>query len=113
MFISTQISNANVTPSCNILFLIKFIFCDYFVVKNTDIKDSRTIATLLYQITIYRKKELWNKNKLVGQKLALKLQQIWAIRIRFELVGNFAIVARVFDTKMLSKSDTVIGKLDK
>jgi hypothetical protein len=42
----------------------------------------------MYQITIYRKKEPWNKNKLVGQKLPLKLQQIWAIRIRLELSGN-------------------------
>jgi len=29
-----------------------------------------------------------NKNKIVGQKLPLKLQQIWAIRIRLELVNN-------------------------
>jgi site-specific recombinase XerC len=42
----------------------------------------------MYQITIYKKKEPWNKNKLVGQKLPLKLQQIWAIRIRLELAGN-------------------------
>jgi integrase len=42
----------------------------------------------MYQITVYRKKEPWNKNKLVGQKLPLKLQQIWAIRIRLELAGN-------------------------
>jgi integrase len=42
----------------------------------------------MYQITVYRKKEPWNKNKLVGQKLPLKLQQIWAIRIRLELSGN-------------------------
>ena len=42
----------------------------------------------MYQITIYRQKEPWNKNKLVGQKLPRKLQQIWAIRIRLELSGN-------------------------
>jgi hypothetical protein len=42
----------------------------------------------MYQITVYRKKEPWNKNKLVGQKLPLKLQQIWAILIRLELAGN-------------------------
>jgi len=42
----------------------------------------------MYQITIYQKREPWNKNKLVGQKLPLKLQQIWAIRIRLELAGN-------------------------
>jgi len=28
----------------------------------------------MYQTTIYRKKESWNKNKLVGQKLPFKLQ---------------------------------------
>ena len=39
----------------------------------------------MYPIAIYQPKEPWNKNKLVGQKLPLKLQQIWAIRIRLEL----------------------------
>ena len=33
----------------------------------------------MHQLTIYQPKEPWNKNKLVGQKLPLKLQQIWAI----------------------------------
>jgi hypothetical protein len=28
----------------------------------------------------------WNKGKLVGQKLPLKLQEIWAIRIRHSQV---------------------------
>ena len=27
----------------------------------------------------------WNRNKLVGQKLPLKLKEIWATRIRLEL----------------------------
>lgn len=27
----------------------------------------------------------WNKGKLVGQKLPLKLKEIWAIRIRLQL----------------------------
>jgi len=31
-------------------------------------------------------KSPWNKGKLVGQKLPLKLEQIWAIRIRLEIV---------------------------
>jgi hypothetical protein len=39
----------------------------------------------MYPLAIYHRKESWNKNKLVGQKLPLKLQQIWAIRIRLEL----------------------------
>jgi len=30
----------------------------------------------------------WNKGKLVGQKLPLKLEQIWAIRIRLEIAKN-------------------------
>ena len=30
----------------------------------------------------------WNKGKLVGQKLPLKLEQIWAIRIRLEIAEN-------------------------
>ena len=33
-------------------------------------------------------KELWNKGKLVGQKLPLKLKEIWAIRIRLQLSEN-------------------------
>lgn len=35
-------------------------------------------------LAIYKKKEPWNKGKLVGQKLALKQKQIWAIRISTE-----------------------------
>ena len=30
----------------------------------------------------------WNKGKLVGQRLPLKLQEIWAIRIRLQLANN-------------------------
>lgn len=30
----------------------------------------------------------WNKGRLVGQKLPLKLEQIWAIRIRLEIAEN-------------------------
>lgn len=30
----------------------------------------------------------WNKGKLVGQKLPLKRQEIWAIRIRLQLANN-------------------------
>ena len=28
----------------------------------------------------------WNKGKLIGQKAPLKLKEIWAIRIRLQLV---------------------------
>ena len=42
----------------------------------------------MFSLTVYKPTEPWNKNKIVGQKLLLKLQQIWAIRIRLELVNN-------------------------
>ena len=42
----------------------------------------------MFSLTVYKPIEPWNKNKIVGQKLPLKLQQIWAIRIRLELVNN-------------------------
>lgn len=29
----------------------------------------------------------WNKGRLVGQKLPLKLREIWAIRIRLQLAA--------------------------
>jgi hypothetical protein len=31
----------------------------------------------------------WNKGRLVGQKLPLKLREIWAIRIRLQLAERF------------------------
>ena len=34
------------------------------------------------------RKNPWNKGKLVGQKAPLKLQEIWAIRIRLQLESN-------------------------
>lgn len=35
--------------------------------------------------------EAWNKGKRVGQKKALKLEDIWRIRIRLELLSiNFS-----------------------
>ena len=30
----------------------------------------------------------WNKGKLVGQKLPLKLKEIWAVRVRLQLADN-------------------------
>jgi integrase len=57
----------------------------------------------MYPITIYHPKEPWNKNKLVGQKLPLKLQQIWAIRIRLELfnkVRDLALFNLAIDSKL-------------
>ena len=33
-------------------------------------------------------KERWNKGRICGQKRPLKMQQIWAIRIRLKLAKN-------------------------
>jgi integrase len=55
------------------------------------------------QLAIYHPKGPWNKNKLVGQKLPLKLQQIWAIRIRLELskkVRDLALFNLAIDSKL-------------
>ena len=55
------------------------------------------------ELTIYQPKAPWNKNKLVGQKLPLKLQQIWAIRIRLELnkqVRDLALFNLAIDSKL-------------
>ncbi|WP_158972582.1 tyrosine-type recombinase/integrase [Paraglaciecola sp. L3A3] len=57
----------------------------------------------MYPIAIYQPKEPWNKNKLVGQKLPLKLQQIWAIRIRLELfnkIRDLALFNLAIDSKL-------------
>ncbi len=40
----------------------------------------------MYQVLKYKPKQVpWNKGKLVGQKLPLKLQEIWSIRIRLQI----------------------------
>jgi len=40
----------------------------------------------MYQLIVHKPERApWNKGKLVGQKLPLKLQEIWAIRIRLQL----------------------------
>jgi integrase len=40
----------------------------------------------MYQIVKFKPNQVpWNKGKLVGQKLPLKLQEIWSIRIRLQL----------------------------
>ena len=44
----------------------------------------------MYQLLKYNPNQVpWNKGKLVGQKLPLKLQEIWAIRIRLEIDNRF------------------------
>jgi len=36
----------------------------------------------------------WNKDKLVGQKLPLKLKEIWAIRVRLQIANKVRELAR-------------------
>jgi integrase len=44
----------------------------------------------MYQLIKHHpNRETWNKGKLVGQKLPLKLQEIWAIRTRLQLGGQY------------------------
>jgi hypothetical protein len=40
---------------------------------------------MLSPIVESRRRDPWNKGKLVGQNAALKLREIWAIRVRLEL----------------------------
>lgn len=57
----------------------------------------------MYALTVYVPREPWNKNKLIGQKLPLKLQQIWSIRIRLELskkVRDLALFNLAIDSKL-------------
>ncbi len=35
----------------------------------------------------------WNKGKLIGQKSPLKLKEIWAIRIRLQMIKNIRVLA--------------------
>ena len=45
----------------------------------------------------------WNKGKLIGQKLPLKLHEIWAIRIRLQLankIRDLALFNLAIDSKL-------------
>lgn len=45
----------------------------------------------------------WNKGKLVGQKLPLKLKEIWAIRVRLQLADkarDLALFNLAIDSKL-------------
>jgi integrase len=47
----------------------------------------------------------WNKGKLVGQKLPLKLKQVWAIRVRLQIADNvrdLALFNLAIDSKLRS-----------
>jgi len=45
-------------------------------------------STIMYNSKSTLRTTYWNKGKLVGQKLPLKLEEIWSIRIRLELANN-------------------------
>ena len=48
-------------------------------------------------------REPWNKGKIIGQKLPLKLKDIWAIRIRLQLadeIRNLALFNLAIDSKL-------------
>jgi len=47
-------------------------------------------------------KTAWNKNKLIGQKLPLKPEQIWSIRVRLEMQNNIRDLA-LFNLALDSK----------
>ena len=47
----------------------------------------------------------WNKGKLVGQRPAFKLQEVWAIRIRLQIANNLqelALFNLAIDSKLRS-----------
>lgn len=56
-------------------------------------------------IVIVRRREPWNKGKLVGQKAPLRLKDIWAIRIRLQLgerIRELAMFNLAVDSKLRS-----------
>ena len=56
----------------------------------------------MFELIPYVPKSIWNKGKLVGQKLPLKLEEIWAIRIRLQLSNNLRELA-MFNLALDSK----------
>ena len=42
----------------------------------------------MYNDIPYIPRPSWNKGKLVGQKLSLKLKEVWSIRTRLDLANN-------------------------
>jgi hypothetical protein len=50
-----------------------------------------------------RNRDPWNKGRLIGQKLPLKLKEIWAIRIRLQLaerLRDLALFNLAIDSKL-------------
>jgi len=62
----------------------------------------------------------WNKGKLIGPKLPLKLKEVWAIRVRLQLTGSrrdLAMFNLAIDSKLrscdlikLKVRDIILGK---
>lgn len=50
----------------------------------------------------------WNKGKLVGQKQVLKLEEVWAVRIRLEVTNKTRDLA-LFNRKRESNPTLKIG----
>jgi hypothetical protein len=58
---------------------------------------------MLAPTVISGRREPWNKGKLVGQKAPLKLRDIWAIQVRFEIGDRkreFALFNLALDSKL-------------
>jgi len=58
---------------------------------------------LLNNQTTTKNRIPWNKGKLVGQKTALKLKEVWEIRIRLKIANNtreLALFNMVIDSKL-------------
>ncbi len=58
-----------------------------------------------FQTAEHQKHTPWNKGKLIGQKLPLKLKEIWAIRIRLQLtncIRDLALFNLAIDSKLRS-----------
>jgi hypothetical protein len=56
----------------------------------------------MFQLVTHSPRRPWNKGKLIGQKPPLKLHEIWAIRIRFQLARRARDLA-LFNLAMDSK----------
>ena len=65
--------------------------------------STKTTGEITMNNTIETSRIPWNKGKLVGQKLPLKLQEIWAIRIRLQLAEktrDLALFNLAIDSKL-------------
>jgi len=64
---------------------------------SNQMKESKTMTKNINERTP------WNKGKLIGQKLPLKLKEIWAIRVRLQLSNkkrDLALFNLAIDSKL-------------